>query len=100
MQPERELADHLKRLGRGEDDRHAVRYGVVKDVDPKLGLVKVEIHPEGTPTPITYTVQADDTLQLISSYFSVSVGAMLQLNPGLSELSLVPGSKILVPPNG
>jgi LysM repeat protein len=53
-----------------------------------------------TPTPITYTVQADDTLQLISSYFSVSVGAMLQLNPGLSELSLVPGSKILVPPNG
>jgi phage baseplate assembly protein gpV len=56
MQPERELADHLKRLGRGEDDRHAVRYGVVKDVDPKLGLVKVEIHPEGTLTDfIRYT---------------------------------------------
>jgi hypothetical protein len=50
MQHERELADALKRLGRGDDDRHVVRFGVVKDVDPKYGLVKVDLHPEGTLT--------------------------------------------------
>jgi LysM repeat protein len=53
-----------------------------------------------TPIPITYTIHADDTLQLISTYFTVSVGAILQLNPGLNENTLVPGNTILVPPNG
>ena len=45
-----------------------------------------------------YTVRAGDTLFLIATQFDVSVGALLEFNPGLDPNRIIPGQRLCIPP--
>jgi LysM repeat protein len=50
-----------------------------------------------TPTPLIYTVVANDTFFGIAVSFNVSLEALIAANPGLDPRALAPGTEILIP---
>ena len=66
------------------------------DVETNLGIVANGIKPAAGQ----YEVEDGDSLDIVADLFSVGVGEILQLNPGLSAATLTPGKVIKVPNNG
>lgn len=54
--------------------------------------------PTATPEPQTYTIQSGDTLLSIAQSFGVTVDAILQANPDITNPELIrPGQEIVIP---
>lgn len=85
--------------GTPADLAHAQALGALAsldDVETNLSLAASGVKPPAGE----YEVQDGDSLDIIADTFSVAVGDILCLNPGLSAKTLTPGKVIKVPKNG
>ncbi len=51
-----------------------------------------------SPTPISYTIRANDSLSLIALRYGVTLDALQAVNPGVNSNMLSIGQKIVIPP--
>lgn len=53
-----------------------------------------------TPTPVIYTIEADDTLGAIAERFGVTLEALIAANPGVQPTALIVGQTLVIPMDG
>lgn len=56
--------------------------------------------PLASPTPLLYTVVANDTFFAIADRFKITIQALETANPGVNPRVLIPGTSLVIPLNG